>query len=91
METIFLLPPDPLHVNLFGPVNDVLEKLEEIWPCEMMQEFYPKHNLKKSGGGPGGQFNGPAIKAILKEEYLIVLEIILEKMVFFFVFFLIFF
>ena len=34
METIFLLPPDPLHVNLFGPVNDVLEKMEEIWPCE---------------------------------------------------------
>ena len=72
METIFLLPPDPLHVNL-------LEKMEEIWPCEMMQEFYPKHNLKKSGGGPGGQFNGPAIKAILKEEYLIVLEIILPN------------
>ena len=45
----------------------------------MMQEFYPKHNLKKSGGGPGGQFNGPAIKAILKEEYLIVLEIILPN------------
>ena len=28
-EVILTLPPEPLHTNLLGPVNDVLEKLEK--------------------------------------------------------------
>ena len=43
----------------------------------MKEKFYPKHNLKKSGEGPGGQFNGPSIKHVLKEEILVDLESIL--------------
>ena len=42
-----------------------------------MKFFFAKHNLKKSGGGPGGKFAGPSIKKILKEENLVDLEIIL--------------
>ena len=45
----------------------------------MKSEFYPRHNLKKSGKGPGGQFNGPSIKHILREENLVDLETILPS------------
>ena len=62
-------PPDPLHVNLLGCGNDVLECLEKFFPLEI-QKFYKEHNLKKSGEGPGGKFNGPSIKFILREENL---------------------
>ena len=40
----------------------------------MNDEFYRKHNLKKSGEGPGGKFNGPSIKYILKDKVLNDLE-----------------
>jgi hypothetical protein len=66
-EVIFQFPPDPLHVNLPGPVNDALEKMENIFPQEM-QVFYKRHCLNKSGQGPGGQFNGPSIKDIIKKK-----------------------
>ena len=39
-----------------------------------MNTFYSIHNLKKSGEGPGGKFNGPSIKYILREENLSELE-----------------
>ena len=35
--------------------------------------------MKKSGEGPGGNFNGPSIRFILKEENLIDLETILPN------------
>ena len=57
------LPPDPLHTNLLGPVNDALEKLEEEFVIEM-NEFYLKHCLNKAGQGPGGKFNGPSLKTV---------------------------
>ena len=31
----------------------------------MKEEFYMRHNLKKSGEGPGGKFAGPSIKYTL--------------------------
>ena len=74
LPTLFVLPPDPLHVVLLGPINDVMDKLEQLYPLEIKEEFYPKHHLKKSGEGPGGKFNGPSVKHILKEESLIDLE-----------------
>ena len=40
----------------------------------MCEEFYVKHNMKKSGQGPGGKFNGPSIKYLLKEKSLFDLE-----------------
>ena len=54
MFTLFVLPPDPLHVILLGPVNDVMDKLEQLYPVELREEFYPKNHFKKSGEGPGG-------------------------------------
>ena len=67
-------PPDPLHVVLLGPINDVMEKLEQIYPCEMTDEFYEENHLNKSGEGPGGKFNGPSVKQIIKESSLQQLE-----------------
>ena len=69
-----MFPPDPLHCNLLGPVMDALEILEKMYPVEMNEEFYMKHNLKKSGEGPGGKFNGPSIKYILQDRILMDLE-----------------
>jgi len=43
---LFLLPPDPLHVNYLGPVNDVFDLLEENFPNEL-KTFYEKYHLKK--------------------------------------------
>ena len=48
--------------------------LEELYPVEMKDEFYVRHNLRKSGEGPGGKFNGPSIKYVLREEVLKDLE-----------------
>ena len=44
-----------------------------------MSEFYKKHCLSKSGEGPGGKFNGPSIKYILREDNLFDLENRLEN------------
>ena len=41
-------PPDPLHCNLLGPMNDAIEKMEFYWQ-DVMTEFYRRHALKKSG------------------------------------------
>ena len=68
-EVILTLSPEPLHTNLLGPVNDALELMEKLWP-EQMQQTYKSNNLKKSGDGPGGKFNGPKIKHIIHEETL---------------------
>ena len=59
------LPPAPLHTNLLGPGNDVLEKMEEVYD-EQMELFYKVHCLKKTGEGAGGKFNGPSIKTVFK-------------------------
>ena len=69
-----MLKPDPLHINILGPPNDVIDLLEDLYPVEMKEEFYMRHNLKKSGEGPGGKFAGPSIKYILREEVLKDLE-----------------
>jgi hypothetical protein len=72
-EILFTLPPDPLHVVLLGPANDLMESLEKCYPTNL-KSFYEKHSLKKNGQGPGGKFHGPSIKYILKEETLLDLE-----------------
>ena len=33
------LPPDPLHTNLLGPVNDALDKLEEEFEIQIKKHF----------------------------------------------------
>ena len=77
MPVILLFPPNPLHLDYLGAASDAIDNAENKYPCEMREEFFAKHNLKKSGGGPGGKFAGPSIKKILQEENLVDLEIIL--------------
>ena len=62
-------PPDPLHCNLLGPFNDALDKMEFYWK-EVIEDFYKRHALKKSGQGAGGKFNGKDIKLIFKDSNL---------------------
>ena len=62
-------PPDPLHCNLLGPMNDAIEKMEFYWQ-DVMTEFYRRHALKKSGQSAGGKFNGVDIRLIFKESSL---------------------
>ena len=76
VEVIYTLPPDPLHINLLGPVNDALTKCEEHYPTQMA-EYYQILSIKKSGQGPGGKFNGPSIKSIIREDNLNMLTHIL--------------
>ena len=44
-----------------------------------MKNHYKKHGLKKSGDGPGGKFNGPKVKHLIKEENLEELETMLPS------------
>ena len=76
VEVIFTLPPDPLHCNLLGPMNDAVSKLESYYPCEM-ENFFKNLSLKRSRQGPGSQFNGPTLKTILQEDSLKMLYSIL--------------
>ena len=55
------MPPDPLHTNYLGPVNDLMDSAEELWPIEV-KSFYKTNYLNKNGEGAGGKFNGPSIK-----------------------------
>ena len=57
------LRPDPLHTNYLGPVNDLMDKVEELWQIEV-KSFYKTNHLNKNGEGAGGKFNGPSIKTI---------------------------
>ena len=66
-------PPDPLHIVLLGPVNDVLSLIEKKFP-QQMNSFYSFNKLSKKGQGIGGTFNGPSIKDILEESMLFQLE-----------------
>ena len=75
---IFKFPPDPLHVNFLGPINDCIKKMESLY-TEEMNTFMKKHSISKSGTGPGGQLNGPSIKIILRETSLIELESMLPE------------
>ena len=43
-----MLPLEPLHHNLLGPPNDLLEALSERFPDEIHQ-FYQAHNLDITG------------------------------------------
>ena len=54
--------------------NDALECMEEKSFPEVMGAFYKENNLSKTGEGPGGKFNGPSIKFLLREESLLQLE-----------------
>ena len=42
------MPLEPLHHNLLGPPNDLLEALSERFPDEIHQ-FYQAHNLEMTG------------------------------------------
>ena len=65
MSVLELYPPPQLHCGILGPGNDVLTKLEKLFPQEM-KAYYTQFHIK--GSGPGGSFNGPTIKAILENR-----------------------
>ena len=74
-----MLPPDPLHINLLGCAYYTLDCLEKHH-CEQMKCFFlKKHDLSKTGEGPGDKINGPYIKFILKDEILNELEQIIPE------------
>ena len=45
-EVMCTFPPEPLHTNLLGPVNNGVELLEKLYP-DKMKLYYKEHNLKK--------------------------------------------
>ena len=45
--------------------NDALDKLKEEFSLDM-NIYYLRHFLNKTGEGPGGKFNGPSVKTVLK-------------------------
>ena len=52
----------------------------KLWPSDMTS-FYLKNHLKKSGEGPGGQFNWPSITFILQESSILNLYTFIENCV----------
>ena len=63
LSVIELYPPPQLHCGILGPANDVLAKLDELFPADMAA-YRALFHIK--GGGPGGDLNGPTLKAILE-------------------------
>ena len=62
-------PPEQLHIGILGPVNDTLEWLEARLDSKSnkpIENFKNKHNMK--GGGPGGDLNGPTLKALMANK-----------------------
>ena len=53
-------------------MNNGVELLTKLYPNQL-KLYYKEHNLRKSGDGPGGKFNGPSTKHIIgwsKDENL---------------------
>ena len=62
VRTLSLLPIDPLHVLLLGPINDLMPILRDKFP-EKIDAFLSKHNLKNNEG-IGGTFAGTFLSLI---------------------------
>ena len=56
------LPPDPLHVNVLGPLNNVFDLMEKDFSQEKVTDFCRQHNEKRSGDAAGGKFDEKAIE-----------------------------
>ena len=69
MKIIFLLPPDPLHVILLGPVQDIINTLKKLYP-DLMPTFFLRCGIGKRRTQIGGNFTGGELKMILKEGNL---------------------
>ena len=62
------LPPDPLHTNLLGPVNDLMDKIEELWPIEFrLKKRKRTESESSSGSGPS---SSPIKKSALKKSFV---------------------
>ena len=62
LPVIALYPPPQLHCGIHGPVNNIIEKLEKLFPADLAK-YCALFHIK--GGGPGGQYDGPTLKKIL--------------------------
>ena len=69
VKVLFLLPPDPLHVILLGPVQDVFTALKLLYP-DIMVEFYLRAKIGRRRTQIGGNFTGVELKMLLKETAL---------------------
>ena len=69
VKIIFLIPPDPLHVILIGPVQDVFTALKKMYP-DLMTAFYRRHGIGRRRSQVAGNFTGPELKLLLREESL---------------------
>ena len=68
-KIIFLLPPDPLHVIYIGPVQDVFTALKKLYP-DLMTAFYRRHGIGRRRSQVAGNFTGPELKLLLREQSL---------------------
>ena len=67
VEVLFLIPPYPWHVIYIGPFNHVWTCLRKLTD---LKQFEIEQHMKSIGQGPGGDYNGPTIKNILKDKNL---------------------
>ena len=68
-EIIFLLPPDPLHIILLGPVMDVFSSLKKDFPG-VMTEFYGRCGIGRRRRMIAGNFTGVELKMLIKQKSL---------------------
>lgn len=66
---LFLLPPDPLHVVLLGPVMDVFSSLKKGLPG-VMTEFYGRCGIGRRRRMIAGNFTGVELKMLIKDRSL---------------------
>ena len=69
VKIIFLLPPDPLHVILLGPVQDVFNALKTRYP-DLMTAFFRRCGIGRRRSMVAGNFTGVELKMLLKEQSL---------------------
>ena len=69
VKILFLLPPDPLHIILLGPVQDMFTALKSLYP-DVMTQFYLRAKIGRRRTQIGGNFTGVELKMLLKEKSL---------------------
>ena len=67
---LLVIPPDPLHVCLIGPGNDIVEVVEKMMGKQRWCEHLKDIKLSPSHAGAGGTYNGQDLKAIIQYDNL---------------------
>ena len=77
VKIIFLLPPDPLHVILLGPIQDMFNALKVLYPG-IMTAFFRRCGIGRRRSMVAGNFTGVELKMLLREKSLADLAQIIE-------------